>query len=45
MAQSHAHPTPTMSGSILRLSVWQRLGAALALSGALWGMIWWAMHP
>lgn len=43
MAHAHAHPEPMVSGSILRLSVWQRLGAAVALSAVVWGVTWWAM--
>ena len=43
MAHEHVHPEPTVSGSILRLSVWQRLLAALALSAVIWGVTWWAM--
>jgi hypothetical protein len=43
MAHQHSHPGPTVSGSILRLSVWQRLAAALALSAVIWGATWWAM--
>jgi hypothetical protein len=44
MAHHHPHPAPTASGSILRLSVWQRLAGAVALSAALWAVIYWAMH-
>jgi hypothetical protein len=43
MTHIHSHPSATVSASILRLSVWQRLLGAVALSAALWGFISWAM--
>jgi hypothetical protein len=43
MTHQHVHPEPTVSGSILRLSVGQRLLGALALSAVIWGVTWWAM--
>jgi hypothetical protein len=43
MAHHHGHSAPTVSRSILRLSVWQRLAAALALSAVIWAVTWWAM--
>jgi hypothetical protein len=45
IAMAHLHPHPTVSGSILRLSVWQRLAGAAALSAVLWLVILWAMNP
>lgn len=40
---AHEHPQPTVSRSILRLSVWERLAGALVLSAVLWAVTWWAM--
>jgi hypothetical protein len=40
---AHQHLQPTVSGSILRLSVWQRLVGAAALSAVIWAATWWAM--
>jgi hypothetical protein len=41
--QPHQHPI-TASPSILRLSVWRRLGAAALVVALLWGAVLWAMH-
>ena len=51
-AHSHAHshgpasPHPAQAApwSILRMPVGQRLGAALAVSAALWVVVWLAMR-
>jgi hypothetical protein len=39
----HAHPPASVAPSILRLSAWQRLGAAFVVAAALWGVVIWAM--
>ena len=39
----HAHPSATVSPSILRLSALERLGAVAVLIVALWGAVFWAM--
>jgi hypothetical protein len=39
----HHHPHPTATPSILRLSVWQRVGFAVAVIALLWAAIFWAM--
>jgi hypothetical protein len=38
-----AHPPATVSPSILRLSVLERLAAVAVIVAALWGAIFWAM--
>jgi hypothetical protein len=38
------HPAQAAPWSILRMSVTARLGAALAVSAALWGAVWLAMR-
>lgn len=43
-SMTHHHTfSPSISPSILRLSVWQRLTAAVLLVAGLWGVIYWAM--
>jgi hypothetical protein len=39
----HAHPPATVSASILRLSVMERLGAAAVVIAVLWGAVYWSM--
>ncbi|HEY3890691.1 MAG TPA: hypothetical protein VGM00_01900 [Bradyrhizobium sp.] len=38
------HPAQAAPWSILRMTVAARLGAALAVSAALWGAVWLAMR-
>jgi hypothetical protein len=38
------HPAQAAPWSILRMNVVSRLGAALAVSAALWGVVWLAMR-
>jgi hypothetical protein len=38
------HPAQTVSWSILRMPVISRLAAALAVSAALWAIVWLAMR-
>ena len=38
------HPPQAAPWSILRMNVVSRLGAALAVSAALWGVVWLAMR-
>jgi hypothetical protein len=40
----HAHPAALLSPSLLRMSIWQRLAAAIALSAVLWLAVAWAVH-
>lgn len=48
MAHHHhagdVHPAPTIAPSLLRLSVAQRLGAAVALSALIWLAALWALR-
>jgi hypothetical protein len=39
-----SHPAQTASWSILRMTVASRLGAALAVSFVLWGVVWLAVR-
>jgi hypothetical protein len=39
------HPPQAASWSILRMNVVSRLGVALAVSAAMWGVVWLAMRP
>jgi hypothetical protein len=47
-AHSHGpatpHPAQAAPWSILRMTVMARLGAALAVSAGLWGVVWLAMR-
>jgi hypothetical protein len=49
-AHAHAHgpasphPAQAAAWSILRMPVVSRLGAALAVSAGLWGVVWLAMR-
>jgi hypothetical protein len=47
-AHSHGpatpHPAQAAPWSILRMTVVARLGAALAVSAGLWGIVWLAMR-
>jgi hypothetical protein len=47
-AHSHGpaspHPAQAAPWSILRMTVVSRLGAALAVSAAMWGAVWLAMR-
>ncbi len=47
-AHSHGpatpHPAQAAPWSILRMTVMARLGAALAASAGLWGVVWLAMR-
>ena len=38
------HPAQAAPWSILRMTVVARLGAALAVSAAMWGVVWLAMR-
>jgi len=38
----HAHPPVPVHASILRLSVQERLVAAVLLIAVLWGVVYWA---
>jgi len=38
------HPVPTLSPSLLRLSVAQRLAIAGALTALIWAAAFWAMR-
>ena len=42
--QGHAHPATVVGPSILRLSVFQRLGFAAALIALVWAAVFWAMY-
>lgn len=39
----HAHPSPALAPSLLRLSAVQRLGLVAVLLGLLWGAVAWAL--
>jgi len=39
----HAHPSATVSPSILRLSALERLAAVAVIVAVLWGAVFWAM--
>ena len=39
----HAHPSATVTPSILRLSALERLAAVTVIVAALWGAVFWAM--
>jgi hypothetical protein len=39
-----AHPSPTLSPSLIRLSVPQRLMLAGLLIGVIWAAVFWAVH-
>jgi hypothetical protein len=39
----HAHPSPYVAPSLLRLSVPERLAVAAVLIAILWGAVIWAM--
>jgi hypothetical protein len=39
----HAHPSPVVSSSLLRLSALERLAASAAISVVLWGAVLWAL--
>jgi hypothetical protein len=39
----HAHPSPRVAPSLLRLSVTGRLGVVAVLIAMLWGAVIWAM--
>ena len=47
-AHSHGpaspHPAQAAPWSILRMTVLSRLGAAIAVSACLWGIVWMAMR-
>jgi hypothetical protein len=40
----HVHPPAPVSASLLRLSVWQRLGIAAVLIVLMWAAAFWAMQ-
>jgi hypothetical protein len=42
-APDHAHPSPAIPASLLRMSAAQRLAGALGLSVLLWAAVWWAL--
>jgi len=37
------HPPATVAPSILRMSLFERLGIAMVLIAVLWGAVFWAM--
>jgi hypothetical protein len=39
----HAHPSPRIAPSLLRLSVGARLAMVAVVVAALWGAVFWAM--
>jgi len=39
----HAHPSPRVAASLLRLSAAERLALAAVLIALLWGAVAWAM--
>jgi len=39
----HAHPSSTLSPSLLRLSASERLLASAAICAVLWLAVWWAL--
>jgi hypothetical protein len=41
----HAHPSATVAPSILRMSALERLAAVAVVIVALWGAVFWAIHP
>ncbi|MDP1882313.1 MAG: hypothetical protein Q8K88_05455 [Bradyrhizobium sp.] len=41
---SSPHPAQAAPWSILRMTVFARLGAALAVSAGLWAVVWLAMR-
>jgi hypothetical protein len=43
MAHDHYSPPITVSPSILRLSVWQRLAAVSVLIGLIWMTVYWTI--
>jgi len=40
----HAHPSPAVSSSLLRLSAVERLAASAAISALLWLAVLWALN-
>ncbi len=40
----HVHPSPTISPSLLRLSLPQRIGIAALVIALIWTAALWAMH-
>jgi hypothetical protein len=40
----HTHPPAAVMPSLLRLSVWQRLGVAGGLIVLIWLAVYWAMR-
>ena len=47
-AHAHAHARAAVGASarptLLRLSAWERLAGAAALSVLIWIGVWWALH-
>lgn len=47
-AHAHAHARAAVAASarptLLRLSAWERLAGAAALSVLIWIGVWWALH-
>jgi hypothetical protein len=39
----HAHPSPAVAPSLLRMSALERLAVAVAVAVVLWLAVWWAM--
>jgi hypothetical protein len=39
----HVHPPASTTMSLLRLSVWQRLGIAAGLAALIWLAAYWAL--
>jgi hypothetical protein len=39
----HAHPSPRVAPSLLRLSALQRVGVVAMLLAALWAAVFWAL--
>ncbi len=44
MSHIHHHAPPAIGPSVLRLSVWQRLGYAAGAVVVLWAAVLWAMR-
>jgi len=40
----HTHPPAVITPSLLRLSVWQRLGVSGGLIALIWLAVYWAMR-
>jgi hypothetical protein len=43
MTHQHSHKPPAIAPSILRLSLWQRVGAVTVVIALMWAAMFWAM--